>query len=541
MLGSRMKIASLYPSIRGKEVLSPVFDWDFVRALLHHSEEISDFHVFLPLDCYPPLQFPDVSNVFVHSVMELTAFFQENSVDIWHDFGYTDVSYLTHLRRLSRQNFPITMAVHPWHLTLDPIETFGDLTEYDALICSKPSMRKIVRSDHQKSDQQFPVPGLAPEVFTIPPGVDTTKADISDKRDARYLLNLPEQAIIILCLTDFSVYEGGDLFPLIHAFQTVAQKHKRIRLILSGSDQYRYAPKIQNFINDSQLHRHIMLLPNASESAESLLLSAADLFISPSDTIHRDNQIPVLKAMSNSLPVIATDDEKGIIDHGKNGLKLRQVYKPSSYEALNNYLPLISEDVRPLIISQGIVVDTQQIIEFLTLFIKNTTLRQTLGEAARHYVEANHQWSTIAKKYVHLWRTLCEKASSKPNHTILSENRDPNRHSLLPGTHIREMPLFSFMTQDVEDNTPLQLTSFGETLLKTQHLISYDAMKDIIYQPVIFEILNLTRSGTSMSEIINALLPLAVQDETENLVPNITYHIMWSIKQGFISLSREGQ
>lgn len=532
-----MTIAGLYPSIRGKEVLYPVFDWNFVSALLEHSEEVSNFHVFLPLDSYPPIRFPEVSNVSIHSVMELAGFSQENSVDVWHDFGYTDVSYLTHLRRLSPQHFPITMAVHPWSLASDPIKVFGDLTDSDALICSKPSMCEIIRSGSQKSDKRF----LAPEVFTIPLGVDTTKTNISDKRDARYLLDLPEQTIIILCLTDFSVYEGGDLFPLIHAFQAVAEKHKEIRLILSGSDQYLYAQKIQGFINDSHFHKHIVLMPNTSESAESLLLSAADIFISPSDTIHRDNQIPMLKAMSNNLPVIATDNEKGIIEHGKNGLKLRQICKRSSYDTLNNYLPLVSEDVRPLVISQGIAVDTQQIIEFLTLLIENVTLRQTLGETARHYVEANHQWSEIVKRYIRLWHTLCEKVPSKTDYTIPSENQSFNRPPLLPGTNTKEMPFFSFVAEDIEDNTPLQLTASGEMLLKTQHLISYDAMKDIIYQPVVFEILNLARSEISTSEIINALLPLADQDDTDSLVPNITYHIMWSIKQGFISPSGEGQ
>ena len=531
-----MKIASLYPSIRSKEVLYPVFDWDFVRALLHHSEEISDFHVFLPLDCYPPIRFPEVSNVFVHSVMELAEFFQENSIDVWHDFGYTDVSYLTHLRRLNCQNFPITMAVHPWHLALDPIETFGDLTEYDALICSKPSMRKIVRSDHQKSDQHSPVSGLVPEVFTIPLGVDTTKANIVDKQDARDLLDLPEPAIIVLCLTDFSVYEGGDLFPLLRAFQTVAQKHEDIRLIVSGPDVYAYANNIQKFIDDSQMSRYILLKPNATISAQSLLLSAADIFISPSDTIHRDNQMLVLKAMGNGLPVIATDgDEKGLIAHGKNGLKLRRIYKPSSYDALNNYLPLVSEYVRPLIISQGTVVDTQQIIEFLTRLIEDMTLRQTLGEAARHYVEANHQWSKITERYVHLWRTLRENVSFKTDHTIPSEVQVSNRQSLLQGTNIREMPFFSFMAQDIEENTPLQLTSSGETLLETQHFFSYDAMKDIIYPPVVFEILNLTRSVITLSEITYSLLSIADREDTDDLVPNITYHIMWCLKQGFIA------
>lgn len=530
-----MKIASLYPFLRGKEVLYPVFDWDFVRALLHHSEEISDFHVFLPLDCYPPIRFSGVSNVSIHSVMELSAFFQENSVDAWHDFGYTDVSYLTHLRRLSRQDFPITMAVRPWHLALDIIGTFGGLTEYDALVCSKPLMSKIFHANSRKSAQRFADTHLGPEIFTIPSVIDTTKANISDKRDARHLLNLPEQSIIILCLTDFSVYEGGDLFPLIRAFQTVTEKHREIRLIFSGSDQYQYAPKIQSFINDSQLHRHIILRPNASETAESLLLSATDIFISPSDTIHRDNQIQVLKAMSNNLPVIATDDEKGIIDHGKNGLKLRRMYKPSSYNALNNYLPLVSEYVRPLIISQGTVVDTQQIIEYLTRLIEDITLRQTLGEAARHYVEANHQWSKITERYVHLWKTLRENASFKTDHTILSETQVSNRQSLLQGTNTKEMSFFSFIAQEIEENTSLQLTSSGETLLKTQHLFSYEAMKDIIYPPIVFEILNLTRSVITLSEITDSLLSLADREDTDNLVPNITYHIMWCLKQGFIA------
>lgn len=97
------------------------------------------------------------------------------------------------------------------------------------------------------------------------------------------------------------------------------------------------------------------------------------------------------------------------------------------------------------------------------------------------------------------------------------------------------------MSEGVEDNTPLQLTSSGEMRLETQHLISYDAMKDIIYPPIVFEILNLTRSVTTVSQIINALLLLADRDDTDDLVPNITYHIMWCLKQGFISLSGTGE
>lgn len=524
-----MTIASLYPSLKGQEIPDRTLNSDFIRALLCYAEAINEFHVFLPLDCRPPEQLTDVSNVYIHSVMELSAFFQETAVDVWHDFGYTDVSHLTHIRRLSRQIFPITLQVQPWHLALNRIDIFTDLAGYDALLCSKPSMRSIVRSAIQPSETESLSPNLVPEVFTIPPGVDITQGDITDKSDARHLLDLPEHVLIILCLTDFSAYEGGDLFPLIHAFQTVAENHPAVRLIISGSDKYEYADKIQNYLNDSHMRERVVLRPNASESAESLLLSAADIFISPADTLHRDNQIQILKAMANGLPVIGTDDsDNGIIKHSKNGLKLSRICKPTSYDVLNNYFPLVSDDVKPFILSQGLVIDTQQIIEFLTLLIQDNRTRQTLGKAARQYVAVNHPWSTIIERYVRLWNTLREKAASQPHHTISSQ---------LQGVHTQALPFFAFMFEDIEDDTSLQLTASGEKCLETQHLIIYGAMKDIIYPPVVFEILNLAKSGGTVSEVINALLLLADGGDTDDLVPNITYHIMWCLKQGFISVS----
>lgn len=526
-----MKIASLYPLIRGYAEA----DWDFIRALLCSSRKINNFHVFLPLDCQPPKSFPNISGVSIHSVIELAEFFQENSIDVWHDFGYSDVSHLTHLRGLSGQIFPITIQVQPWRLALDPLKISKGLTEYDALLCSKPSICRIV---HQ-SAQSFPSSNFIPEIFTIPSGVNTSTEIISDKQDARYLLDLPGQDLIILCLTDFSVYEGGDLFPLFHAFQVVAEKHGDVRLIISGFDEYGYADKFQNFLDNSHLGRQIILMPNASKSAQSLLLSAADIFISPSDTIHRDNQIQVLRAMGNNLPVIVTDDDDGgVIAHGKNGLKLRRICQPSSYDALNNYMPLVSEDVKPLILSQGIVVDTQQIIEFLTLLIEDRELRQTLGKTARHYVVANHGWETMVNRYISLWQTLRERVPSDLQHTKSSEIQGD---ILFRDANTRDFSFFSFMSADLEEDTSLQLTSVGETLLETQHLISYDVMKDIIYPPVVFKILNLARAVTTGAEIINSLLLLTDGDDTDNLVPNITYHIMWCVKQGFISLSKNGQ
>ena len=114
-----MVIASLYPAVESKYESTSIFDWGFIRELQRNfGETRHDYHVFLPFGCQPPDPLSIGKNVHVKDMAELTDFFQEVQVDIWHDFGYTEASDLISLRQRSGQNFPITLKaeLHFWHM-----------------------------------------------------------------------------------------------------------------------------------------------------------------------------------------------------------------------------------------------------------------------------------------------------------------------------------------------------------------------------------------------------------------------------------------
>lgn len=521
-----MVIASLYPLVDSQDESTPTFDWEFIRALQHNDGESShDYYVFFPHGHHPRDMTSVGENVHIKSTIELTDFFQEYHVDVWHDFGYTSASHLSYLRCLSSQDFPITVKVTPEFLTQAQLTTYRALSNSDALICSNSAVHKLLEEVYAQYGQPITQQDPGPQIYTIPHGVKPERIDKDKKRDARYLLHLPEQMTIILCGGDFSPNDSMDLLPLLRAFQTIAANHKDLLLIVSGSDKYGYADRVAEFLENSPIQRRVLLRPNIGESAQLLLLAAADIFISPSDAVYRDNQLQVLEAMARGIPVIATDDECDYIHHGKNGFRLKRECIPMSYNALSPYFPFIPHHIQSLIVSQGIAIDVQQIVEYLALLIEDPSLRKTFGKAAVQYVSEHRLFETSVAKYETLWYNLHEKGSSVQPQIPILENQVNDGWLPL---------LLSPISQTIDEITPMQITSYGETLLETQNLVIYEEMSEVIFPPIIFEILNLSRTITCLSDITHSLLQLSDPEDAKDLVPNIAYHAMWCIKQGLI-------
>ncbi|MCY3721211.1 MAG: glycosyltransferase family 4 protein [Candidatus Poribacteria bacterium] len=525
-----MVIASLYPLVEGGDESICLFDWEFIRALQRGTGgDTHDIYVFSSQGCHPPYPLSVERNVHIKNTMELSDFFQESQVNVWHDFGYTPAFHLADLRHLSGQNFPITMKVEPSFLAKVPLTVYSGLSDNDAIICSRASIQELVEAAHGQYTS-LTTPQSQAQVYTIPHGYAASRINGCNKRDARYLLHLPEGMTLILCSGDFSPDNSMDLLPLIRAFQTITESHENVLLIISGPDEYGYADRISEYLKGSPLQRRILLQPNISESARLLLLAASDIFISPSDTVYRDNQPQVLEAMARGIPVIAPDDgEPHYIHHGRTGFRLNRECLPYSYNALSGYFPFIPHHVQSLIVSQGIAVNVQQMVEYLTLLVEDASLRETLGTAAAQYVSDHHSLETIVAKYENLWRDLSAREASVPSQKPVVENQGGG--SWLP-------LLLSQMFQTIDERTPIQITSDGETLLETQNLVIYKEMSEVLFPSVILEILNLSRTVTSLSDITHSLLHLSDTEDVKNLVPNIAYHTMWCIKQGLIALKQ---
>lgn len=524
-----MVIASLYPVVETQYESSSIFDWNFIRELQRDfGEPPHDYHVFLPHGRQPPDPNAIGRNVHINSIMELTDFFQKFQVDIWHDFGYTQASDLVSLRHLSGQNFPITVKAEFPFLANAQLTTYSALSNSDVVICSRPSIQKLIETAHSHFRQPTMRGRMSPQIRTIPYGVKPEGIDNDKKQDARHLLRLPEEITIILCSVDFNPNNSIDIFPLIRAFQSIAKNNEDLLLIFSGADKYGFLDGVRKFLEGSALSRQILFLPNAGESARFLLLAAADIFISPSDAVYTDNGLQVLEAMARGIPVIATDDdENGYIDHGRTGFKVKKGCMPLSYQALRNCFAFMPHRVQSFIVSQGVVIDVQQIIEFLVLLIEDVSLRKTLGAAAMQYVCEHHNPTKIVEEYEHLWSKLCQESSLIQPRTGVLENQASD-DGWLP-------LLLSSISQTIGENTPLHITPEGELLLETEDVVIYQEMEEVIFPPIILEILNLARSVTCLSEITHSLIQLSIPEETKDLAPNIAYHIMWCIKQGLMT------
>ena len=518
-----MVIASLYPVVKNQYALNSIFDWDFIRELQRGSGETPyDYHVFLPYGHQPPDSISVGRDMHIKSTMELTDFFQEFEVDIWHDFGYTPASDLAFLRHLSGQNFPITVKVELPFLADAKLTTYSALSNSDVLICSKPSINKLIEIVHSDETQG----DTYPQISTIPHSVKAERVDSEKKQDARYLLRLPEEGTIILCSVNFNPNNSVDLLPLIRAFQAITKDREDARLIVSGSDDYNSIDRIEKYLENSALGAQVLFLPDVDESARLLLLAAADIFILPSDPVYTDNGLQVLEAMARGIPVIATDDENGYIDHGRTGFRVEKRCFPFSYQALRDCFAFIPDHIQSLIVSQGIAVDIQQIIEYLVLLIEDVSLRKRIGAAALQYVSEHHHVRKIMGEYEKLWSDLREEGSLRQSQTGMAKN-EINDGSWLP-------LLLSSISQTIDENMPLYITPDGETVLETGDVVIYEEMKDVIFLPIILAILDLARSGTSLSKVTNLFLEASNPGEAKDVVSNIAYHIMWCIKQGLM-------
>lgn len=521
-----MVIASLYPAVESLYESTSIFDWDFIRELQQDfRESCHDYHVFLPYGCQPPDPLSIGKNVHIKNTAELTDFFQEFQVDIWHDFGYTVPSALVALRQRSGQNFPITLNAELPFLANAQRSTYSVLSNNDALICSKSSIQKLIETAHLHLKQSDTQEVRYPQIRTIPHGVKPERINPDKKQDARNLFYLPEEFTIILCSVDLNPNSNIDIFPIIRAFQTIAAEKTDVLLIISSSNEEGYIVRVKSFLEGSALSRQVLFLPNVDESARLMLLAASDIFISPSDLVYADNGNQILQAMARGLPVIATDDENGYIDPGKTGLKVKKECFSLSYQALRKSLVFMPQRVHSLVVSQGVVIDVKQLLEHLALLVENVSLRQSIGAAAMQYVCEHHDLTKIVSDYEHLWSHLRQEGSLMRLETDMAENQLSD-DSWLP-------LLLSSMPQTIDENTPLHITADGETVLE-QDVVIYEEMSGLIFAPVILEILNLARSGTCLSEVAHSLLAALNPEEAKDLVPNIAYHIMWCMKQGWI-------
>jgi glycosyltransferase involved in cell wall biosynthesis len=146
---------------------------------------------------------------------------------------------------------------------------------------------------------------ICPSVFVpeplIPLGVDTQLFKPQDNREVRSRLDLPLDRSILICVRRLDYRMG--LQNLVSAMVQVKKEHPDTLLLIAGKGPIRTS--LEEQILELELQDHVRLLGFVSESDLPLYLSAADLFVLPTEFLEGFG-LATLEALSSGCPVIGT-------------------------------------------------------------------------------------------------------------------------------------------------------------------------------------------------------------------------------------------
>jgi glycosyltransferase involved in cell wall biosynthesis len=499
-------------------------DLVFFERFLHdfsvHAPEACAYHVFLPPNTTAAEHLPWGPHVVRQSVLELPGFVRETRIDVWHDLGYPDQTAAEQTRRLGRQGFPITTLCTPSRL-IDLSEGNGRRWgSWDAVVCLSQDGEARVRSELART-VLAPKSGVGtPVVCTIPLGAEPRVATAGQREDARRLLEIPQGDTLILCLGDMAPQSGLDPLPLVRAFEPLLQEEKSLRLVIAGPDRHGFALPLAQILSDFPSRRRVLLWPKVSSTARELLLSAADVFVSPVDVVTTESVLDLTDAMAHGLPVIVSNGLARTVGlaEDEEALVIRTVPLAPGENPYYDFSFVLPAELRAMIAAQGTVVDAEQLARHLRTVIRDRPLRAALGAATVAHVGRNRTPCQTIDAYCSLWSSLAARAGAPMDVAVLP-----------PGS--------SRSTPPGRSHDQVEITPYGAECLASKRPFLYDPMRDALSPPIILEILALARRPVSTESVLDALCSLAPTEEDEALKTHLYYHLCWCLKHALLRLT----
>jgi D-inositol-3-phosphate glycosyltransferase len=325
-----------------------------------------------------------------------------------------------------RRPIPITWTHH----TVSYRETLGQvflpllLSESlpcDSIVCSSRAARTAISNilEMVASRLSAPRPMYKGRFDYIPFGVNTEQYRPIEQSSCRRVFGLPLDATIVLCLGRISASDKGDLLPLAMAIRQVrAKSGKRVLLLIAGNSRGNYADLLRNKIHEWGLADSVRFVRYVSESEKPFLYAAADIFVSPSDSIQESFGLVLLEAMACGIPQVVSDWDgyRDLVVHGQTGFLVPTTWAECDDLIVRNGL-LYSQDFEldHFQLGQSVCVDIRALSNALLELVNNRELRLHMSAASRARAEAVFDWRKIVRKYEELWTDLDNIALTLPD------------------------------------------------------------------------------------------------------------------------------
>jgi glycosyltransferase involved in cell wall biosynthesis len=440
------------------------------------------------------------------------------------------------------------------------------LHEWDALICSSPTLEETVRrtfdvwEDYLRerlggvraSEPAEAIRLPRPQLPVIPFGVDAETvgahaADAGARKALRTAHGIADTDVVVYFLGRLSFYDKAFPQAMLKAVEA-AQQHTGVKthFLLTGwfpggeKDRLRFAEAAHRYAPTV----NAVFLDGNDADVVAQCWAAADVFLLLSDTILETFGQALVEAMAAGLPLVVSDWDgyRFIVRDGVDGFLVPTLGAPGG--PLGETLSLLqSLDAASYpqyagSVAQHTAVHVGRAAEALTRLIASPELRASMGAAGKHRATEVFSWPVVTRQYTELFAELAERrlraraAADTPASAALSGARtDPGAHRMNP---LRGDPFVDFRGHPSEvlyDDLRLRLAAgCGRDSLGPDPAVELDQMfPGLRGSPEeAREVVSLLQEAGSLSvrEVLLAFPP--------NRRPFVRMSVMWLAKAGVV-------
>lgn len=376
-------------------------------------------------------------------------------------------------------------------------------------------------------------PGLAKQqgfqISVIPRGVPVDLFKPRDRADVRRLLELPADKTILLYVGRIDPASKMDPAPLLLAFRQLVERHgDGLRLVLAGQAGP-YSEALGAAIRQLGLARSVIHRANLPYVSIPLYYSAADIFVSLSDTLQENFGLTPVEAMASGLPVVVSDwaGYRETVIHGETGFKV-----PTSWAGCDADLCLLApfhewtDDA--LYSAQSVAVDIHATVGYLDVLIRDRCLRLEMGANARQHAVDSFSLERCAKLHWSLWRELSAVAEQLPA-------RSPAHPAFLRPRYFEDFRGFAAL--EVGTETRIELTERGRLACRgKERLTPVGDIRGLLNARLLAKILRVVRLWMFMRQRVS-IAQIESLLNGRHADPSITRrHIMWLLKYDLLCI-----